>query len=68
MKYIGDYYGYTSLTIMKKKSLVKIRRNIFQRWIYLRNNTISKAKAIYELKDLAIEKLKQEDQYDLYRI
>src|SRR5699024_4427777 len=25
------------------------------------------AKAIYELKDLAIEKLKQEDQYDLYQ-
>lgn len=36
MKYI-EIIMVTHLYNMKKKSLVKIRRNIFQRWIYLRN-------------------------------
>ena len=66
MKYIADYYDYTSLQYDEevfgkgaKKHIPEIND--------LAKHTVSKAKAIYELKDKAIELLKKEEQYDLYQ-
>lgn len=66
MKYICDYYDYTSLQYDEevfgrgaKKHIPDIET--------LAHHTIAKAKAIYELKDRAIDLLKKEEQYDLYQ-
>ena len=66
MKYIGDYYGYTSLQYEEEVFGKNTKKHIPELDL-LAKHTISKAKAIYDLKDQAIEKLKQEEQYDLYQ-
>lgn len=66
MKYIADYYGYTSLQYEEEVFGKNTKKHIPELDL-LAKHTVSKAKAIYDLRSQAIEKLKQEDQYDLYQ-
>lgn len=66
MKYICDYYGYTSLQYEEEVFGKNTKKHIPEIEI-LAKHTVAKAKAIYDLKDEAIEKLKDEEQYDLYQ-
>ena len=66
MKYICDYYGYTSLQYEEEVFGKNTKKHIPELSL-LAKHTVSKAKAIYELKDEAIRKLKEEEQYDLYQ-
>lgn len=66
MKYICDYYGYTSLRYDEEVYGKLAKKHIPELDEYAKH-TVSKAKAIYELKDCVIEKLKEEDQFDLYQ-
>ncbi len=66
MKYIADYYGYTSLQYEEEVFGKNTKKHIPDLDL-LAKHTVSKAKAIYDLKDEAIRKLKDEDQYDLYQ-
>lgn len=66
MKSIADYYNYTGLRYedevfgrRAKKHIPEIEE--------LAKHTVSKAKAIYDLKEQAISMLKKEEQYDLYQ-
>ncbi|MFR7590329.1 MAG: DNA polymerase I [Longibaculum sp.] len=66
MKYIADYYGYTSLQYEEEVFGKNTKKHIPDLDL-LAKHTVSKAKAIYDLKEEAIRKLKDEDQYDLYQ-
>lgn len=66
MKYIADYYGYTSLQYEEEVFGKNTKKHIPPLDV-LAKHSVAKAKAIYELKDQAIEKLKAEEQYDLYQ-
>ena len=66
MKYICDYYGYTSLQYEEEVFGKNTKKHIPEIDV-LAKHTVAKAKAIYELKDEAIAKLKAEEQYDLYQ-
>lgn len=66
MKYICDFYGYTSLQYEEEVFAKNTKKHIPELDI-LAKHTISKAKAIYELKDQVIQQLKDEEQYDLYQ-
>lgn len=65
IKYICDYYDYDSLRYEEEiygKGAKKHIPEVDQYAHYI----VSQAKAIYDLKDKAIAKLKEEEQYDLY--
>ena len=66
MKYIGDYYGYSALQY-EEEVFGKLAKKHIPEIELLAQHTVAKAKAIYELKDQAIQKLKEEEQYDLYQ-
>lgn len=66
MKYICDYYGYTSLQYEEEVFGKNTKKHIPEMDV-LAKHTVAKAKAIYDLKAEAIEKLKAEEQYDLYQ-
>lgn len=66
MKYICDFYDYTSLQY-EEEVFGKGAKKYIPDIDSLAKHTVSKAKAIYELKDQAIELLKKEEQYDLYQ-
>lgn len=66
MKYICDFYDYTSLQY-EEEVFGKGAKKHIPDIDSLAKHTVSKAKAIYELKDQAIELLKKEEQYDLYQ-
>lgn len=66
MKYICDYYDYTSLQY-EEEVFGKLAKKHIPELSLLGKHTVSKAKAIYDLKDTVIEKLKDEGQYDLYQ-
>lgn len=66
MKYIGDFYDYTSLQY-EEEVFGKGAKKHIPDIDTLARHTVAKAKAIYELKDKAIELLKKEEQYDLYQ-
>jgi len=66
MKYICDSYGYTSLQY-EEEVFGKLSKKHIPELELLSKHTVSKAKAIYELKDTVIDKLKAEQQYDLYQ-
>lgn len=66
MKYICDYYDYTVLQY-EEEVFGKGAKKHIPDIDTLARHTVSKAKAIYELKDKAIERLKKEEQYDLYQ-
>lgn len=66
MKYICDYYDYTSLQY-EEEVFGKLAKKHIPELDVLAKHTVSKAKAIYDLKDTVIEKLKAEEQYDLYQ-
>ncbi|MCD7839574.1 MAG: DNA polymerase I, partial [Erysipelotrichaceae bacterium] len=66
MKYICDFYGYTSLQY-EEEVFGKLSKKHIPEEELLAKHTVSKAKAIYELKDTVIDKLKKEQQYDLYQ-
>lgn len=66
MKYICDYYGYTSLQY-EEEVFGKLSKKHIPELEIVAKHTVSKAKAIYELKDIVTDKLKKEQQYDLYQ-
>ena len=66
MKYICDYYDYSSIQYEEEVFSKGAKKHIPDLDI-LAKHTVSKAKAIYELKDQAIALLKKEEQYDLYQ-
>lgn len=66
MKYICDYYDYTSLQY-EEEVFGKLAKKHIPELSELAKHTVSKAKAIYDLKETVIEKLKAEGQYDLYQ-
>ena len=66
MKYICDYYDYTSLKYEEEVFSKGAKKHIPEIEV-LASHTVSKAKAIYELKDKVIDMLKKEEQYDLYQ-
>jgi len=66
MKYIADYYDYTSLQY-EEEIFGKLAKKHIPKLDLLARHTVSKAKAIYELKDEVIARLRKEEQYDLYQ-
>lgn len=66
MKYVCDSYGYTSLQY-EEEVFGKGAKKHIPDIDALAKHTISKAKAIYDLKDKLIERLNEEQQYDLYQ-
>ncbi len=66
MKYICDFYGYTSLQY-EEEVFGKLSKKHIPELDVLAKHTVAKAKAIYDLKDTVIQKLKDEEQYDLYQ-
>ncbi len=66
MKYICDYYDYTSLHY-EEEIFGKLAKKHIPEIDLLAKHTVSKAKAIYDLRETVIEKLKKEEQYDLYQ-
>ncbi len=66
MKYIADYYDYASLQY-EEEVFGKLTKKHIPEIDVLAKHTITKAKAIYDLKDEAITRLKKEEQYDLYQ-
>lgn len=65
IKYICDYYDYTSLPFEEEIFGKGAKKHIPDEENYSRY-TVLQAKAIYELKEKAIQLLKKEEQYDLY--
>jgi len=65
IKYICDYYDYESLKYEEEVYGKGAKKHIPDVEVYARY-IVSQAKAVYELKDQAISKLKEEEQYDLY--
>ena len=66
MKYICDFYDYTSLQYEEEVFLKGAKKHIPEINV-LAMHTVSKAKAVYELKDKVIDMLKKEEQYELYQ-
>lgn len=66
MKYICDYYDYTSLKYEEEVFSKGAKKHIPEIEL-LASHTVSKAKAIFDLKDKVIDMLKKEEQYDLYQ-
>ena len=66
MKYICDYYGYTSLRY-DEEVFGKLTKKHIPEIEVLAKHTVSKAQAIFQLKDEVIKKLKEEEQFDLYQ-
>lgn len=66
MKYICDFYDYTSLQY-EEEVFGKLAKKHIPELTLLAKHTVSKARAIYELKDEVIKRLKDEEQYDLYQ-
>ncbi|MEG0366350.1 MAG: 5'-3' exonuclease H3TH domain-containing protein, partial [Coprobacillus sp.] len=66
MKSIADFYNYTSLQY-EEEIFGKLTKKHIPEIDILAKHTVSKAKAIYELKDQVIQMLKDEEQYDLYQ-
>lgn len=66
IKYVCDYYDYNDLKYEEEVYGKGAKKHIPDDEIYA-NYTVSQAKAIYELKDKVINKLKQEEQYKLYK-
>lgn len=66
MKYICDYYDYTSLRYEEEVFLKGAKKHIPEINL-LASHTVSKAKAVYELKDKVVDMLKKEEQYELYQ-
>lgn len=66
MKYIADFYDYNSLQYEEEIFAKNTKKHIPEIEL-LAKHTVAKAKAIYELKDQAIQRLKDEEQYDLYQ-
>lgn len=66
MKYIADFYDYTSLQYEEEVFGKGAKKHIpeLEKLAY---HTVSKAKAIYDLKDQVIDMLKKEEQYHLYQ-
>ena len=65
MKYICDYYDYDSL-MYDEEVFGKLTKKHIPELDLLAKHTVSKAKAVYELKDQVISLLHKENQYDLY--
>lgn len=65
IKYICDYYDYTNLKYEEEIYGKGAKKHIPEDDVYA-VYALSQAKAIYELKEKAINKLKAEDQYHLY--
>lgn len=66
IKYVCDYYDYNDLKYEEEVYGKGAKKHIPDDEIYA-NYTVSQAKAIYELKDKVINKLRQEEQYKLYK-
>lgn len=66
MKYICDFYDYTSLQYEEEVFLKGAKKHIPEINV-LASHTVSKAKAVYVLKDKVIDMLKKEEQYELYQ-
>lgn len=66
MKYICDFYDYTSLQY-EEEVFGKGAKKHIPDVDTLARHAVSKAKAIYELKDEVIKRLKEEEQYELYQ-
>jgi len=66
MKYICDYYDYTSLQY-EEEVFGKLAKKHIPELEVLAKHTIAKAKAIYDLRESVIQRLKDEEQYDLYQ-
>lgn len=65
MKYICDYYDYSALKYEEEVYGKGAKKHIPNEDIYS-EYIVSQAKAIYKLKDEAIRRLKEEEQYELY--
>lgn len=66
MKYICDFYEYDDIQY-EEEVFGKLAKKHIPDIDDLARHTISKAKAIYELKDEAIQRLKIEEQFELYQ-
>ena len=66
MKSICDYYDYDSVQY-EEEVFGKLAKKHIPEIDLLARHTVSKAKAIYDLKDEAIQRLKDEEQFDLYQ-
>lgn len=66
MKSVCDYYDYTSLKY-DEEVYGKLTKKHVPDVDIVAKHTISKAKAVYDLQDTVINKLKEEEQYDLYK-
>lgn len=66
IKYVCDYYDYTSLKYEEEIYGKGAKKHIPEDDVYA-CYTLSQAKAIYELKDEVINRLKKEEQYHLYK-
>ncbi len=66
MKSIADYYDYTGLRYEDEVFGRRAKKHIPE-IDELAKHTVSKAKAIYDLKEQVISMLKKEEQYDLYQ-
>lgn len=65
IKYICDYYDYDDLKYEEEVYGKGAKKHIPDVDAYA-HYIVSQAKAVYELKDSAIKKLQEEEQYDLY--
>ncbi len=66
MKYICDFYDYDSL-MYDEEVFGKLSKKHIPELDILAKHTVSKAKAVYELKETVEKKLHEEAQYDLYK-
>lgn len=66
MKSIADFYQYPSLQY-EEEVFGKLTKKHIPEIDILARHTLSKAKAIYELKNQAIQMLKAEEQFELYQ-
>ena len=66
MKSICDYYDYDSVQY-EEEVFGKLAKKHIPETDLLARHMVSKAKAIYDLKDEAIQRLKDEEQFDLYQ-
>ncbi len=65
IKYICEYYDYENIQYEEEVYGKGAKKHIPEESVYALY-IVAQAKAIYELKDKAIEKLQKEEQYDLY--
>lgn len=66
MKYICDFYDYDHIQY-EEEVFGKLTKKHIPETDILAKHMLLKAKAIYELKDEAIKRLKEEEQFDLYQ-